>query len=160
MLTTRGGVTVIADLTALGYDTRWTVMGAADVGAKHQRDRMWILAYSKCEGLERHGQVRQPEVTWSGSGSSLAYTENQRDVWRNWKLGFVEQEHDSGRGTTNRSRKWWEAEPNVGRVANGVAARVDRLKAIGNGQVPLCAAEAWRLLTGNLTNKSQTSSWN
>jgi hypothetical protein len=27
-----------------------------------------------------------------------------------------------------------------------VAARVDRLKAIGNGQVPLCAAEAWKLL--------------
>jgi hypothetical protein len=28
-----------------------------------------------------------------------------------------------------------------------VAARVDRLKAIGNGQVPLCAATAWQLLT-------------
>jgi len=28
-----------------------------------------------------------------------------------------------------------------------VASRVDRLKAIGNGQVPQCAAEAWRLLT-------------
>jgi hypothetical protein len=30
-----------------------------------------------------------------------------------------------------------------------VAARVDRLKAIGNGQVPQCAAEAWRLMTAN-----------
>jgi hypothetical protein len=28
-----------------------------------------------------------------------------------------------------------------------MAARVDRLKAIGNGQVPLCAATAWRVLT-------------
>jgi hypothetical protein len=27
-----------------------------------------------------------------------------------------------------------------------LAARVDRLKAIGNGQVPLCAATAWELL--------------
>ena len=35
----------------------------------------------------------------------------------------------------------------VPRVSNGVTARVDRLKAIGNGQVPRCAAEAWRLLT-------------
>jgi DNA (cytosine-5)-methyltransferase 1 len=43
----------------------------------------------------------------------------------------------------------WAVEPNVGRVADGVAARVDRLKAIGNGQVPLCAATAWRLLNGN-----------
>lgn len=34
----------------------------------------------------------------------------------------------------------------ISRVAMGVSARVDRLKAIGNGQVPLCAATAWRLL--------------
>jgi hypothetical protein len=38
---------------------------------------------------------------------------------------------------------WEDAIP---RVANGVSARVDRLKAIGNGQVPLCAATAWRIL--------------
>jgi len=42
---------------------------------------------------------------------------------------------------------WYATEPDVGRVADGVAARVDRLKALGNGQVPLCAATAWRLLT-------------
>ena len=41
---------------------------------------------------------------------------------------------------------WEDAIP---RVATGVAARVDRLKAIGNGQVPQCAAEAWRILTHN-----------
>jgi DNA (cytosine-5)-methyltransferase 1 len=53
-----------------------------------------------------------------------------------------EQSRRAGSGIT-----WWEAEPDVGRVANGVAARVDRLKAIGNGQVPACAALAWRILT-------------
>jgi hypothetical protein len=42
---------------------------------------------------------------------------------------------------------WWSSEPAMGRVADGVAARVDRLKALGNGQVPLCAATAWRILT-------------
>jgi DNA (cytosine-5)-methyltransferase 1 len=42
---------------------------------------------------------------------------------------------------------FWAVEPDVGRVADGVAARVDRLKAIGNGQVPLCAATAWRILS-------------
>jgi hypothetical protein len=40
----------------------------------------------------------------------------------------------------------WQSEPDVGRVAHGVAARVDRLKAIGNGQVPQCAAMAFTLL--------------
>jgi DNA (cytosine-5)-methyltransferase 1 len=49
-----------------------------------------------------------------------------------------------------RSSHFWAIEPNVGRVADGVAARVDRLKAIGNGQVPLCAATAWRLLNDTL----------
>jgi hypothetical protein len=38
----------------------------------------------------------------------------------------------------------------VPRVAEGVMARVDRLKAIGNGQVPLCAATAWRLLLNDI----------
>jgi hypothetical protein len=31
-----------------------------------------------------------------------------------------------------------------------VVARVDRIKAIGNGQVPLCAATAWKLLNERL----------
>ena len=38
----------------------------------------------------------------------------------------------------------------VPRVDNDVIARVDRLKAIGNGQVPLCAATAWRILSKDL----------
>lgn len=42
--------------------------------------------------------------------------------------------------------RWEDATP---RVADGVAARVDRLKALGNGQVPQCAAQAWRILTNN-----------
>lgn len=40
--------------------------------------------------------------------------------------------------------RWEDATP---RVTNGLAARVVRLKAIGNGQVPAVAAAAWRLLT-------------
>jgi len=53
-------------------------------------------------------------------------------------------------GTEPESERsdWWATEPNVGRVAHGVAARVDRLQCIGNGQVPAVAALAWRLLGG------------
>jgi len=43
--------------------------------------------------------------------------------------------------------EWWAIEPDVGRVADGVAARVDRLKAIGNGQVSEVARRAWELLS-------------
>ncbi|MHC4179358.1 MAG: DNA cytosine methyltransferase [Planctomycetota bacterium] len=42
---------------------------------------------------------------------------------------------------------WWATEPDVGRVVDGMANRNDRLRALGNGQVPLVAATAWRLLT-------------
>ena len=42
---------------------------------------------------------------------------------------------------------WWQTEPDVGRVAYGMAARIQRLRALGNGQVPAVAALAWQLLT-------------
>lgn len=44
--------------------------------------------------------------------------------------------------------RWWSSEPELGRVANGVAHRVDRLKTIGNGQVPIVAKSAFRYLGG------------
>ena len=146
MLTTRGGVRVIGDLTQMGYDCKWTVMGAADVNSPHQRDRMWIVAHAQRTGLEGQPDSREQEVSRTGSSRPLANPKDKGDVWREWELGFVEQKHNSRRGSTNGSRKWWSTEPNVGRVAHGVAVRVDRLKAIGNGQVPLCAATAWRIL--------------
>jgi len=43
---------------------------------------------------------------------------------------------------------WWQAEPCVCRVDDGMAHRMDRLTAIGNGQSPIVAATAWRLLGG------------
>jgi DNA (cytosine-5)-methyltransferase 1 len=45
---------------------------------------------------------------------------------------------------------WWEVESSLGRVANDVAHRMDRLRAIGNGQVPAVAALAWRTLSARL----------
>lgn len=41
---------------------------------------------------------------------------------------------------------WWKVEPSVGRVVNGLAHRVDRLRACGNGVVPLQAAVAYSIL--------------
>ena len=119
MLTTRGGTRVIGDLAEMGYDCKWTVMGAADVGANHKRDRIWIVANSRKVGLQRDfkkQQVRQSSKAIQGMGR--------------WD------------GSVNTLPK-----PIGLRSLNGVAAGVDRLKAIGNGQVPLCAATAWRLLS-------------
>lgn len=43
---------------------------------------------------------------------------------------------------------WWQTVPDLPRVANGLAHQSHRLKGIGNGQVPLQAAAAWRILGG------------
>ena len=43
---------------------------------------------------------------------------------------------------------WWEVEPGLGRLADGIPNRVGQLKGYGNAQVPLQAATAWRLLGG------------
>ena len=56
-LITRGLGTVLGDLAALGYDCRWTVLGAADVGAPHQRDRLWIVGSDT--DTKRRGEARQ-----------------------------------------------------------------------------------------------------
>lgn len=49
-----------------------------------------------------------------------------------------------------RGREWWAIEPELGRVADGVANRVDRLKAIGNGQVSIVAKSAFEFLGEDL----------
>ena len=57
MLTTRGLERVLADLAKMGFDARWGVLGANDVGAPHKRERIWILAYPQhgghCDSLQR-----------------------------------------------------------------------------------------------------------
>ena len=150
-LLTRGLGRVLGDLAALGYDCRWTVLGAADVGAPHQRDRFWLVgADSDRVRLNRQrnseeGQQLGSRRSARGESASLCGEMAHADsaqLQGNECPQRIKSEHvDIG------SAGWWATEPDVGRVAHGVAARVDRLKAIGNGQVPLCAATAFKLLT-------------
>lgn len=60
--------------------------------------------------------------------------------------GTEQQVGEPGTDTESERSDWWATEPDMGRVAHGVANRVDRLRCIGNGQVPQVAALAWRLL--------------
>ncbi len=147
MLIHRGLARVLGDLATLGYDSRWTVMGAADVGAPHQRDRLWLVAHSNVERRRSESQqsfcsVGEKVCDESGRcGSIISNTDQARLQVGDWSAG------SSGPLSSIEQCHWWHSEPDVGRVVNGVAARVDRLKAIGNGQVPLCAATAWRYLS-------------
>ena len=46
ILTSRGLDVVLGDLATLGFDAEWGVLSAADVGAPHRRERMWIVAHA------------------------------------------------------------------------------------------------------------------
>ena len=191
MLTSRGLGTVLGDLASMGFDARWGVLGAADIGANHQRDRIWIIAKRRGHvPYAQHNRIRrweQQQESVKKENGAMAYS-NLSQCKRSGISSRIQQEdtnisgngcneevsdstgkRQSGSGqfvewcdsAPNRERKanitesigfshQWSVEPNVGRVADGVAARVDRLKAIGNGQVPLCAATAWRILSGSI----------
>ena len=55
-LTGRGLGTVLGDLAALGYDCKWTCLSAAECGAPHKRDRIWIVATDNVGDSLRGGQ--------------------------------------------------------------------------------------------------------
>ena len=79
MLTSRGLGRVLGDLASMGFDARWGVLGAADVGANHQRDRIWIVA--KWRGQLPHAQhhrIRwweQQQESFERSHGEASYTD-------------------------------------------------------------------------------------
>ena len=141
MLTTRGLGVVLADLSTLGFNAKWGVVSAADVGANHQRERIWIRANSNSMR-----QLQQKRIIKNIGGRTSNVCNKISNTNSAQRKGNKCSERIVTKRTNIGKQGWWIIEPNVGRVADGVAARVDRLKAIGNGQVPLCAATAWELL--------------
>jgi DNA (cytosine-5)-methyltransferase 1 len=193
MLTLRGLDRVLGDLSEMGYDARWGVVGACHVGAPHRRERIWITARrDKFLSYSQHnwtgwGQQQQESVEektgndmvnstqlFSNGGNDNSRVGLERESFS--KLGnncgaknvanpmckrqsgqgscwyasdpAEKREGETDRAWSERVGHIWGIESRLGRVADGVANRVDRLKAIGNGQVPLVAATAFRILKG------------
>ena len=148
-LLVRGMDAVLGELSASGYDAEWKCIPAAAVGAPHIRDRVWIVAYPRHRGFSERGicvdagqdGCDRRRISGDGlsgakesKGSPLAYPDSPGlEVGQKPKIGqrTVWQE-----GKTITPRSWWATEPDVGRVADGVPQRVDRLKGLGNAVVP------------------------
>lgn len=163
-LVTRGLDRVLSDLAAMGFDARWGIVSAADTGAPHRRERIWIFGkVSNAELLRRNSGLcgqegQQPSgrrSSWcepSASGEDLDYSYHQRQ-----QRIIAEQSDTQGRakpnwrpfGSFGHGFGCWPTESGLGRVADGVAHRAHRIKCLGNGQVPRVAAAAWELLYGN-----------
>lgn len=154
MLTFRGLERVLADLAQLGFNAEWGVLGAADIGAKHQRDRIWIVArqreffsHSNNGNIGREQQSQSAGKTTRKSGDVA----NSNDTIGGWKCGGI-WSNKNGKSQWNLHSIFNQSEPL--RMVDGVAFRVDRLKAIGNGQVPQVAGIAWKLLNERLANRN------
>jgi DNA (cytosine-5)-methyltransferase 1 len=115
-LTFRGLNRVLSDLASIRLHARWGVFSAADIGARHERERIWIV------GLHRDAD----------SDSTLP------------QRGIRQPSIESIRAMST----WLSAESQMVRKSDGMANRMDRLRAIGNGQVPSVVVRAWNELSG------------
>ena len=191
---------IFGDLAESGYDARWRVLSAAEVGAPHKRDRVFIVAYAK-----EYGDRQEQNSPWServqyhcggragmggescNSRTNVAYAESRENLGRERRymdetatggesiysaIEFGSQdvsdpdlrrcgqldiaakpmgEKQPPRTSFEKRRNpRWSVEPDVGRVAHVVASRVDRLKALGNGQVSRVVATAWEFFSADL----------
>jgi site-specific DNA-cytosine methylase len=165
---------VLGAVAALGYDAEWRVLSAADVGAPHRRERVWIVAHAQQQrlqgrdvgrgvqdvGVSRHepagsgGDVGNPSRARGATGVSGPLS---RDA------GFAGVDYDAGDvlhwrhavsvkgadGTVRlipREAATGGPESPLWPVAHGVSGRVARLRGIGNSIVPACALEIFRAI--------------
>lgn len=161
----RGLDQVLGDLAALGYDAEWHCIPASAVGAPHRRDRIWIIAYAGSQQYqgnsaplsralaqelfkrntdaagERCQEARQlrcieSEEWASGIRKDVADATSAGLSLTEHPSGFVEEAERVQARAAISGTCWWATEPDVGRVANGIPSRVDRLKGLGNAVVP------------------------
>ncbi len=173
-----GLAAVLGDLAALGFDAEWGLLSAAAVGAPHKRERFWLLAHAtgqrEREPNDQADAIPECGRTWSVSGrggDQLGDSEGER-----WGEGRTEPIVWGGRCAAGDPGGdvplfppgpddlggWADClvaapgtQPSLRRDVDGIASRVDRLRAAGNGVVPLVAAAAFRTLYDRLTGDDQ-----
>lgn len=143
---------IVQALAERGYVCRWVTLGADDCGMPHERKRLWFYASNTDEpGLEGHTRNGDDQKGRQDKSRQIA----NASVFVCEFCGY-QMETDDRYGCPNCLGEGLDSDdqgtgilPGITGMDNGVANRVDRLKAIGNGQVPRVAATAWRILTHN-----------
>lgn len=129
---------VLGELAEIRYDALWDCIPAGNLGAPHERDRVWILAYISGDGLE---------VLWSTIGSSakipdagiyLARSNAEKiqglyGIQHGWLCAIPD---GVDHGPSWGGNQWPEAKPLICRVDDGVPNRVGRTAACGNAVIP------------------------
>jgi DNA (cytosine-5)-methyltransferase 1 len=113
---------VLGDLAGMGYDARWGRLGADIAALPHRRSRFWLVANSCSRHVARDHEKPVRRITGI-SGSQL------------------------GRRIEEIRKRPAESECFYNGTRDGVPDYVDRIKSLGNAQVPIVAATAWRVLS-------------
>ena len=162
-LRSRGLALVLQNLCALGYCVEWHCIPATAVGAPHRRDRVWIVAYAVQQHSTERGECaatpgqggggraepgrgsgdaeRERPLRGAGrdTGENVADSNEPRLEGRDGEVlqeCTAEQLVGAGGPFQGGLQDHWIIEPEVGRVADGVPRRVDRLRQLGNAVVP------------------------
>jgi DNA (cytosine-5)-methyltransferase 1 len=111
-------------------------------------------------GAERGGEREGGGSIHSGEGHACrdfpdTGSEGLQGFWAECGLPKSGSKEQVGGGGDDKSTRLpspteWEPEPGLGRVVDGCADRVDRLRLLGNGVVPQTAARAWEILLSRL----------
>lgn len=150
---------VVKDLERAGYHVVVFNFEAAAVGAWHRRSRVFFVGIADVadadgSGLQGRKQPETPDAAedaWEqpsrapdGECSEAVY-----DAMRSGCAGDARW----GQSQELANGRCWAAEPDVGRMAHGITARVDRLKCLGNSVVPQQAYPIFRALREEMEGK-------
>lgn len=138
LLIHRGLAVVLTDLAEMGYDAKWGIVGAHHVGAVHKRERCFLYAH-----LNENNDIgkTEPNGNWPDIDFRFRlHSKNGKD-WKSWFSDLASMDVVQWSNSYTESRG----------VFYGMAFGLDRLGALGNGQVPAVVRLAWKLLTSRLT---------
>jgi DNA (cytosine-5)-methyltransferase 1 len=158
---------VLTDLASIGYDVRWSIVRASDVGAPHRRERLFILAYLQC--TDPYGQRLTLGENYSGTQgnkreSQFIASKLVTAITDSPSAG-LQGRINKGRVPTKYSDIWRRAVPSplvagtlnpqfveylmglpLGYVTDLDLSKSQKLKILGNGVVPQQAYRALELL--------------
>lgn len=141
---TRGLNSVAQTLTELGYDCRWTIVSAGEVGACHLRKRWFMLAHSHSHSL----RIQSKQFKKRKAENVARVDGRARTIANPDGPGLERIRGGESRVPGPCVYNGWKSEPTICRGANGLQNRVDRIKGLGNSVVPAQAREAFIRLSG------------
>ena len=145
---------VVKDLERAGYHVVVFNFEAAAVGAWHRRSRVFFVgiadvADTACERIQRHAAICAAKPA-ERSGKMQSDAESGSEAVYDAMCSGCEGDARWGKSQELADGRFWAAEPDVGRVAHGIPARVDRLKCLGNAVVPQQAYPIFKALMEEL----------